>query len=475
MKITDNPELSRIILTHLSDLYKIRQKREGIHLSTLIYCLSRSYFDNQSITPIVPTDEEVMLFALGWGLQDVLTPKDTSSPVLEKDGIKYSPDFIFQLADWRVELKTTRMSAKKGDNRDFPETWIEYMKGGLYITQKNTYELSVLYLMGHYCLYPSTKVLMGDLTWRELSNIRVGDVLIGVDEDPAWGKGKRRKMRYSTVLELGPVKLESYILKLTDGRLIIASGEHLWLEVVATSSSHYAPIWTATKDLKVGSILRQIGKPWKVVESYDSGYLAGMLDAEGSVEGMTAKTHGLRVGYTQKAGETFDKVLRLWEHFGIPSEVSSPGEDGMRRIRTPSMEAALRLLGSVRPTRLLNLINLDGIALPQTRSKVEVEEIYPIGVAELIGIGTSTKTLIAEGLVSHNSPPFPSISSYHFEFSDDELYANWDYILARKEVYDKAIVSKTPPQPFKHCKDWECVRCRYKLVCESLKVVSKEE
>jgi hypothetical protein len=222
MIISENAELSRLIIDHLSNLYGIREKREGIHLSTLIYCLTRSYFDNCSTTPIVPTDEEVMLFALGWGLQDVLTPKGTSSPVLEKDGIMYSPDFIFQLADWRVELKTTRMSAKKGDERNFPETWIEYMKSGCFITKTNTYDLSVLFMMGHY------------------------------------------------------------------------------------------------------------------------------------------------------------------------------------------------------------------------------------------------------------APPFPKIASYHFEFSDDELFANWEYILSRKQVYDEAIANNAPPDPFKYCKlDWECKNCRYKLVCESIKVAEE--
>lgn len=223
MIISENAELSRLIIDHLADLYKIRERREGIHLSTLIYCLTRSYFDNQSSTPIVPTDEEVMLFALGWGLQDVLTPKGTSTPILEKDGIKYSPDFIFQLASWNVELKTTRMSAKKGESRDFPETWIEYMKGGCFITQKNTYELSVLYILGKY------------------------------------------------------------------------------------------------------------------------------------------------------------------------------------------------------------------------------------------------------------SPPFPLLASYHFEFSDDELYANWDYILSRWKVYDDAITNNTPSEPFKYCKGWECKNCRYKMVCEAIKLTNKKE
>jgi len=167
MNRVDNPELDRLILTHLADLYKIKEKREGIHLSTLVYCLTRSFFDQ--VAPIEPTDEEVMLYALGLGLQDVLTPKEAERPVYEKDGITFSPDFVLNITPPELlpvyddvdshlhtitvkqatyaELKTTRMSSNK---EDLPETWLEYIEGGCYMRGINKYELSVLYMLGNY-------------------------------------------------------------------------------------------------------------------------------------------------------------------------------------------------------------------------------------------------------------------------------------------------------------------------------------
>jgi hypothetical protein len=166
MKKLDNPELSRRILNHLADQYKIKEKREGIHLSTLIYCLTRSFFDQQA--PVEPTDEEVMLFALGLGLQDVLTPSESFTPVYNKDGVLFSPDFVFSVKELKtavldaspseherkdiavtrlVELKTTRMSSGK---EDLPETWLEYIMGGCYMRGANTYDLSVLHMLGNY-------------------------------------------------------------------------------------------------------------------------------------------------------------------------------------------------------------------------------------------------------------------------------------------------------------------------------------
>jgi hypothetical protein len=149
MIITENRELTRLILDHLTQLYGLTEKRVGIHLSSLIFCLKRQQMDTLD-GRVLPTDKELMLFALGWGLQDVLTPHSAETPVIEKEGIIYRPDFNLTLQQWTCELKTTRMSMKKGDAHEFPETWIKYMKGGCYMQNRNTYDLAVLYMMGYY-------------------------------------------------------------------------------------------------------------------------------------------------------------------------------------------------------------------------------------------------------------------------------------------------------------------------------------
>lgn len=145
MQKIDNPEMSRLILNHLADLYQIKDKREGIHLSTLVYCLTRSFFDQ--LSPVEPTDMEVMLFSLGYGLQDVLTPKGAEINTYQKAGITFRPDFQLRLAGDTCELKTTRMSSNK---EDFPETWMEYIKGGCYMLGIKEYKLSVLHMLGNY-------------------------------------------------------------------------------------------------------------------------------------------------------------------------------------------------------------------------------------------------------------------------------------------------------------------------------------
>jgi hypothetical protein len=146
MKRIENPELDRAIFEHLAHQYNLRRKRPGIHLSTLIYCLTRSWFDQVQDEEVLPTDDEIMLFSLGIGLQNELTPPQATTPVFTEEGIIYSPDMIFKLNDWQVELKTTRSGMKRYVEGEYPETWIEYIKGGCHILQSDTYDLSVFYV-----------------------------------------------------------------------------------------------------------------------------------------------------------------------------------------------------------------------------------------------------------------------------------------------------------------------------------------
>ena len=147
MKRLDNPELKRKVLDHLSNLYHIKEIREPNHLSSYVYCRTKGFLDQKQTS--VPNDEEVMLFALGYGLQDVLTPKDATAPLIEKCGIMYRPDFILSVR--QNEIKTTRKSARNHYLDEYiPQTWLDYMMGGCYMMETSEYDLIVLYMMGDY-------------------------------------------------------------------------------------------------------------------------------------------------------------------------------------------------------------------------------------------------------------------------------------------------------------------------------------
>ena len=165
MKRVENPQLTKDILTRLGELYIDRGRHEGIHLTDLIYCLTKSYHDRTD--PLPPTDRELMLFSVGLSLQMVLIPPEQNAMVLERDGILCSPDFI-SIGGRLSELKTTRtsMMEKNKDTgvrgyKDLPQTWYEQIMGYSYAAGLQEYELAVLHLMGDYA--PPFPTLMG---WR---------------------------------------------------------------------------------------------------------------------------------------------------------------------------------------------------------------------------------------------------------------------------------------------------------------------
>ena len=120
MLIEPAPELRNAMLELLKKEYQLEQQREGLHLSSLIYCLTKSYWDKHE--PLPPTDKEVQLWSIGFALERVMISK-LHVDELTIDGIKMNPDFRLILP---ADLKSTRMSPngrKDSDGFQFPDGW----------------------------------------------------------------------------------------------------------------------------------------------------------------------------------------------------------------------------------------------------------------------------------------------------------------------------------------------------------------
>jgi hypothetical protein len=58
-------------------------------------------------------------------------------------------------------------------------------------------------------------------------------------------------------------------------------------------------------------------------------------------------------------------------------------------------------------------------------------------------------------------PPFPEILAVKFQFTQQELKNNWDYLMYRKTVYIQSFADQKPSTPTRWSMDWECRNCRY--------------
>jgi len=146
MKLLDNPSVANQVLELLKQEYE--QEKPLPHLTELVYCLRRSYYDR--VSPVPPTDREVLLFALGWGLERLLLQGQRRIESGEVSSIHFSPDFL-AFTDLPGELKTTRSSSAKfgtGAGQFFPVTWQRQILGYMKCLGVTEYELVVLFMMG---------------------------------------------------------------------------------------------------------------------------------------------------------------------------------------------------------------------------------------------------------------------------------------------------------------------------------------
>ena len=251
-----------------------------------------------------------------------------------------------------------------------------------------------------FCLEPSTRVLTEDLRWVPVGSLLVGDRLIGFDEE-CQGQGRGRTWQPATVTETSTIHAPRYSITTESGKVITCTGEHMWL--ARRSQTDYE--WFKTTKLKPGDKIKSLGAdPWETDNSREGGYLAGFMDGEGYF------SNTLDLGYTQNFGPTQAYVERLFKErdFEVSTWVDRHGRIARSRVAGGIAER-MRFLGTVRPGRLL-------AGFPDKfwgrriygNKKLGISDDIVVSVQQVedgpvVALGTSTNTLVAEGLLSHNT------------------------------------------------------------------------
>lgn len=257
----------------------------------------------------------------------------------------------------------------------------------------------------HACIGRNMKVLTSDLYWVEADKLQVGDELIGFDED-LHIEGKPRLKR-TIVTGISIVKEPSYEFTMPDDTKIISSHAHQW---VGSPSGRVHPAWRTTESLVKNPThpnrkytLRKLFDVWDFNANYDMGWLAGMLDGEGSYS-------GTQLNIAQKAGPEYERVAellyRLSNHTDFHREEKRPSvnHESINIYRITHRMDIATILGSCRPDRLINkwLERLDKNPIQAKGEITTIESTRFLGEQEVVSIQTTTKTLIVEGYASHN-------------------------------------------------------------------------
>ena len=264
-----------------------------------------------------------------------------------------------------------------------------------------------LLFMADYCLAPDSRVLTADLQWIPAKALREGTEIVGFDEDLSLGR--RGRFRSAYVTSNHKLTQPVYEVTFSDGRVVTASAEHAW--VAKRQAREYQWIWT--KHLKPGMLVPDLVAPWEINEvDADWCYLGGLLDGEGWVTG-----GGL--GFGQNDGLVLDKTLKILDDKGIQYSISRSRSGCNKVWFLGGRAAALRVLAMSDPVRFdRHSLWVDRGMYGTRRKPTAVKSVKYLGEQEVYAVGSSTRTLVVEGFLSHNSQIEARIVGYDAEDMD---------------------------------------------------------
>ena len=307
-----------------------------------------------------------------------------------------------------------------------------------------------------FCLNRNVRVLTADLRWIPIGDVIAGQSLLGFDEESK--PGLWRRWQPSEVLATRVIERPCYDLTFDDGTEIRASAEHRWLvghgghhtnsRWVTTESLRAEKPWTVEEDAKLVKCLRtgrladaareldrslaavsarikrikngtaresadlrskvlRLTEVWEEDSSRGGGYLAAAFDGEGWLTQTEDEERGrgfgvaVRLGFAQRSNAMLEEVERFLKERGYNYSLRY-GSDNCYRITLRTRAEIMRLLGSVRPQRLLADFRPGILGTMQRIGTATLIRKEFVGDQPVVAMTTSTGTFVAEGLASHN-------------------------------------------------------------------------
>ena len=279
---------------------------------------------------------------------------------------------------------------------------------------------------------------MKDLTWKRLGDIQLGDEIFAFDEEAV---KTSRKYRIGRVTYLRKDYQDVYEVELENGDKIKTTANHKWL---ARSRQGMSFQWIETQQMWVNGTnlygkskpgphtqksTTVVCKPFNVVhqdKSYESGWLAGMIDADGHICQQNIKNadgtirYGFRIGIAQseKYMDICHDIKRLLEKFTNNNKTCRQimERKDKRGIFKETMQSwqylvtgtnveKIQFLQRVRPHKI-NKVDIEKLGKLKSRYDTKVKAIRYVGEEEIIVMETDTHTFIANGYAMHNCNRF---------------------------------------------------------------------
>lgn len=290
-----------------------------------------------------------------------------------------------------------------------------------------------------HCLTPDSLVLMKDFIWKQLGEISVGEEIFAFDEEVIYKTSRRYRVGRVTHIERDIQDV--YEVELENGDKMKTTANHKWLARARQGTSY---TWIETQEMWVNGVNLHgkhktgphtdrtttiVCKPFQVIQqekSYESGWIAGMIDADGHICQQNisnpdgTKRYGFRVGIAQceKYMDICSEIKRLLEKFtGNNKTCRQMMEDSNRRgtfkktyqswqfLITATNIEKLQFLMRVRPHKI-EKVDIEKLGKLKSQYDTKVKGIKYIGKEEIVVMETDTRTFIANGYAMHNCNRF---------------------------------------------------------------------
>ena len=248
------------------------------------------------------------------------------------------------------------------------------------------------------CLTGDTKVLLGDLSWKDLADVKIGDTVFAFDEKLQRGCD----FKHAKVTNRASMGVKKVIkVFLSNGEIIRGTEDHQIVRRKLMNDGRHAGVeWTTLGELRFGQKIPYIAKPWTFRDDFDGGYMSGIFDGEGTTG--NAKGKYPRISFSQKEGKVLQRCISILNEDGIDFAVSEKANAMYVDIRG-GVIGTMKALGKYRPERLIDR----AVAIPvwaglASTNTVHILAVVPDGEEEVFDITTEAGTFIANGAIVHN-------------------------------------------------------------------------
>jgi len=245
-----------------------------------------------------------------------------------------------------------------------------------------------------YCNPPEAPIWMGDLTFKPLGEVQVGDYVIGWEDGV--GENSRRRLVRSQVVAVHQHHAPIVKLKMASGRTIRCTPDHRWLTNRSSGNCQFVTPKVAR------TLVHVISEPSRLptIESeLNAAWLGGIFDGEGSM--CSGSRSQITITQSPKVNaEICSRIEQTLTDLGFTFSIRKvQGDCNWYAVHTDKQKR-LNFLRWCRPskTKLLNA----SILKSRFGESDRIMSIRGDGHGPVIGLTTTTGNYIAWGYASKN-------------------------------------------------------------------------